>query len=230
MGLTGADGLHSELVRKRQILLHALHLLRALQSDDLPPWKPMVLSVGALLAAGESSEVEFKSTLRTNLHTGQRDEKVQLAVLKTIAGFLNAQGGTLMVGVGDDGKVLGLSADAFENEDKMGLHLVNLIRDRIGEIFLPYGSYVPGAKVKLDEICKILGLTGKPDGVDGSRVEEMVLDGQIEEVARYCESDVLNTYRVRLHTFKISLQICEGGSLADPLPMTPLRANLNVHP
>jgi predicted PolB exonuclease-like 3'-5' exonuclease len=60
------------------------------------------------------------------------------------------------------------------------------------------GSYVPGAKVKLDEICKILGLTGKPEGVDGGRVEEMVLAGQIEEVAQYCESDVLNTYRVWL--------------------------------
>jgi predicted HTH transcriptional regulator len=57
--------------------------------------------------------------------------------LKTIAGFLNANGGTLMVGV-DDRKVLGLAADAFPNEDKMGLHLVNLIRDRIGDIFLPY--------------------------------------------------------------------------------------------
>ena len=60
------------------------------------------------------------------------------------------------------------------------------------------GSCVPGGKVKLDEVSKILGLTGKPDGVDGSRVEEMVLAGQIEEVARYCESDVLNTYRVWL--------------------------------
>ena len=50
----------------------------------------------------------------------------------------------------------------------------------------------------LDEISKILGLTGKPEGVDGSRVEEMVLAGQNEEVARYCESDVLNTYRVWL--------------------------------
>src|ERR1700746_730405 len=59
-------------------------------------------------------------------------------------------------------------------------------------------SYVPGGKVKLDEVSKILGLTGKPDGVDGSRVEEMVLAGQIDEVARYCESDVLNTYRVWL--------------------------------
>jgi predicted PolB exonuclease-like 3'-5' exonuclease len=38
----------------------------------------------------------------------------------------------------------------------------------------------------------------KPDGIDGSRVEETVQAGQIEEVARYCESDVLNTYRVWL--------------------------------
>jgi 3'-5' exonuclease len=60
------------------------------------------------------------------------------------------------------------------------------------------GSYVPGVRVKLDEVSKILGLSGKPEGIDGSRVEEMVLSGQIEEVARYCESDVLNTYRVWL--------------------------------
>jgi len=37
-----------------------------------------------------------------------------------------------------------------------------------------------------------------PLGIDGSRVEEMVLAGQIEEVARYCETDVVNTYRVWL--------------------------------
>jgi len=60
------------------------------------------------------------------------------------------------------------------------------------------GSYVPGGKVKLDEVSKILGLTGKLEEVDGSRVEEMVLGGKIAEVAQYCESDVLNTYRVWL--------------------------------
>lgn len=60
------------------------------------------------------------------------------------------------------------------------------------------GSYVPGSKVKLDEVGKILGLSGKPEGLDGARVEELVNAGQIEEVARYCETDVLNTYRVWL--------------------------------
>jgi 3'-5' exonuclease len=53
-------------------------------------------------------------------------------------------------------------------------------------------------KVKLDEVTKILGLPGKPQGIDGSKVEDMVRAGQIEEVARYCESDVVNTYRVWL--------------------------------
>jgi hypothetical protein len=102
---------------------------------DIPP-KATLISVAELLAAGESDGVEFKSTLRTNLHTHQPD--IHLSALKTIAGFLNARGGTLVIGVDDDGNVLGLNADAFPNEDKMGLHLVNLIRDRIGEIFIPY--------------------------------------------------------------------------------------------
>ncbi len=94
--------------------------------------------VAELLAAGEGEAIEFKSTLRTNLHTGQADEKMHLAALKTIAAFLNARGGTLIIGVADDAKVLGTAIDGFPNEDKMALHLVNLVRDRIGEVFLPY--------------------------------------------------------------------------------------------
>ena len=61
-----------------------------------------------------------------------------------------------------------------------------------------FGSYVPGAKVKLDEICKIVGLPGKPWGIDGSQVEAMAQAGRINEVAQYCEADVLNTYRLWL--------------------------------
>ena len=53
-------------------------------------------------------------------------------------------------------------------------------------------------KMKLDELSRILGLAGKPDGVDGSKVDEMVAAGRIDEVARYCETDVVNTYRLWL--------------------------------
>ena len=77
---------------------------------------------------GESEAVEFKSTLRTNLHTGNKDPRMELAVLKTLAGFLNTNGGTLVIGVSDDGNPVGIQADGFDNEDKMNLHLVNIVK------------------------------------------------------------------------------------------------------
>jgi predicted PolB exonuclease-like 3'-5' exonuclease len=61
-----------------------------------------------------------------------------------------------------------------------------------------FGSYSSGAKVKLDENCKIVGLPGKPSGIDGGEVEAMVRAGRIDEVAHYCEADVVNTYRLWL--------------------------------
>jgi len=104
------------------------------------PIQPLAnpIDIPALISGGETGSVEFKSTLRTNMHTGQVDDKIQLSTLKTIAGFLNARGGTLLIGVTDSGDINGLDADGFPNEDKLGLHLVNLIKDRIGDVFLPY--------------------------------------------------------------------------------------------
>ncbi|MFT3969772.1 MAG: ATP-binding protein [Micropruina sp.] len=64
-----------------------------------------------LVRAGESSRVEFKSTARVNLHTGKRDDRMELVVAKTVCAFLNADGGTLVIGVDDFGKPLGLDAD-----------------------------------------------------------------------------------------------------------------------
>jgi len=93
---------------------------------------PDATSVEALLQAGEGPHLEYKSTLRTNLHTNQPDQKIEHAVLKTVTGFLNTEGGTLLIGVDDSGRALGLASDAFLNEDKMTLHLVNLIKDRLG--------------------------------------------------------------------------------------------------
>lgn len=89
-------------------------------------------SVEELVTQGEGAAVEFKSTLRTNLHTGDRDPKMEFAVLKTIAGFVNKEGGTLVIGVSDDGSPVGLDADGFPSEDKMALHLVNLLKERLG--------------------------------------------------------------------------------------------------
>lgn len=91
-----------------------------------------VVSVADLITSGESDATEFKSTLRTNLHTGEKDPRMEMAVLKSVAGFLNAKGGALIVGVVDDGTPVGLEKDGFADEDKMSLHLINLLKDRLG--------------------------------------------------------------------------------------------------
>ena len=94
--------------------------------------------VADLVDQGETTTVEFKSTLRINLHTGEKDPRMELAVLKTLAAFVNSSGGTLVIGVADDGEPVGIEADKFLSKDKMYLHLVNLIRDRMGAAHMMY--------------------------------------------------------------------------------------------
>ena len=59
-------------------------------------------------------------------------------------------------------------------------------------------SFGYGARVKLDELSRIMGLPGKPGGMDGSQVEAYFNAGRIQEISDYCKSDVVNTYRLWL--------------------------------
>ena len=94
-----------------------------------------------LIRDGESNRLEFKSTLRTNLENGETDKRMEKAVLKTIVAFLNTDGGNLLIGVDDDGDIIGADIQSFENKDKMGLHLTNLIASKIGNSFLPFITF-----------------------------------------------------------------------------------------
>jgi hypothetical protein len=103
------------------------------------PTAPAALPVVSVISGGEGVNTEFKSALRVNLHTSQPDPRIELTSLKTIAGFLNSQGGTLIIGVSDDGEPVGVpGADQFPSEDKMNLHLVNILVSRIGAQFMLY--------------------------------------------------------------------------------------------
>ncbi|MCY4365995.1 MAG: DUF262 domain-containing protein [Chloroflexi bacterium] len=90
------------------------------------------LDVSELIASGESDSVEFKSTLRRNLHTGKSDPRIEHSALKTLAGFLNTNGGKLIIGVSDDGTPVGTETDNFQSEDQMSLHLTNIGISRLG--------------------------------------------------------------------------------------------------
>jgi hypothetical protein len=55
------------------------------------------------------------------------------------------------------------------------------------------GLYQPKNNAPLDAMAKLCGFPGKL-GMDGSKVYEAFLAGQLEEIRRYCETDVMNTY------------------------------------
>jgi len=63
---------------------------------------------------------------------------MEMGVLKTIAAFLNSNGGQLVIGVADDGSSVGIQEDGFPNEDKFALHLDNLIRSKLGSQVMLY--------------------------------------------------------------------------------------------
>ncbi len=55
--------------------------------------------------------------------------------------------------------------------------------------------YTPKNNAPLDALAKLCGFPGKL-GMDGSQVYAQYLDGRLEDIRRYCETDVMNTYLV----------------------------------
>lgn len=96
------------------------------------------ISTLEIIQQGENHTVEFKSTLRWNLFTKTKDKVIEKAVLKTLVAFMNSKGGMLIIGVADNGEILGLENDQFENNDKLLLHLSGIIKTRIGPLHLKY--------------------------------------------------------------------------------------------
>ncbi|MDE2978781.1 MAG: putative DNA binding domain-containing protein [Acidobacteriota bacterium] len=87
-----------------------------------------------LLKLQESKTLEFKSSLRWSLKEDRKDDRhVTHAALKTIAAFLNTEGGDLLIGVDDDRKVLGIDHDRLESDDKFMRHLAQVVRNGLGD-------------------------------------------------------------------------------------------------
>jgi len=98
-----------------------------------------------IIRQGESKNVEFKETLSLDVKKKTKEKYIELSALKTIVAFLNTEGGTLLLGVADNGEVSGIDIeiDKFHKNktDKFLLHMKNLIKTRIGEQFYPYIEY-----------------------------------------------------------------------------------------
>lgn len=79
----------------------AYNSLREEQTTQIP----------TIMKQGENERVEFKSSLRWDMKEDRINRGLEKVIAKTIAGFFNADGGYLLVGVDDEGQALGLEKD-----------------------------------------------------------------------------------------------------------------------
>jgi hypothetical protein len=93
--------------------------------------------IAEVLQEGEHGRVEFKSSLRWDRKLLQVNKALELASLKTIAGFMNTAGGTLLLGIDDSRQVVGIEDDytTLRKPDRDGyeLHLVHLVSSSLGK-------------------------------------------------------------------------------------------------
>ncbi|RVJ45860.1 DUF262 domain-containing protein [Sinorhizobium medicae] len=117
------------------------------------------ISLEDMIDEGENEEVEFKETLRWDVRQGAVNKELEGVIMKTIAAFANAQGGTLLIGVADDGTISGLDNDYKTlnggNRDKFELHLQTLIINTFGEAFAATKLKLSFPEIDEKEICHV---------------------------------------------------------------------------
>ena len=118
------------------------------------------LSTTELMSAGEGKKVEFKSSATFDWETGKKNRELEFAIAKTVAGFANSHGGTLLIGVNDSGQAVGLSddyrlanqkrqdADGYEN------WLTSMLAENLGKIATTYLS-VSFTEVEGHDVCRM---------------------------------------------------------------------------
>jgi hypothetical protein len=139
-----------------------------------------VTDIRKSLASGESATVEFKETLRWDAREKIVNKAMSKAVARTIAGFLNNQGGILLIGVDDNGGVIGLDRDLVTfpgvKKDSFQRFFVNLLETNLDGTAVE--SFVSGNFVEVDG--KIIFLVKVNPGkeptflIDGNQIEYCV--------------------------------------------------------
>lgn len=112
-----------------------------------------------LIQRGESDRVEFKESSRWSYIQGEKEKTSAHEVVRAICGFLNADGGTLLIGVRDDGTPVGLKADfksiqGHPNSDGLLNWLTGLLRERLGVNAVSYVKVV-FESIEDAEICRV---------------------------------------------------------------------------
>ena len=92
-----------------------------------------------MIRRGEHEKLEFKSSMRWDVQKNQVNKELERSVMKTIAAFLNSAGGSLVIGLNDQGNPTGLAADfaslTKQSEDGFENHFNNVFGSMLGPEF-----------------------------------------------------------------------------------------------
>ncbi len=170
-------------------LAHIDHLKTEL-SKDLP----------SIIQQGEGSHLEFKSSLRWDMVESRVNRALEGVVLKTLAGFLNSHiGGTLLIGVADDGEIIGLEKDyqtlKKPNQDGFEQTLMTSIATNLGTDLCQF-VHVLFHVIDDKEVCRlIVSPAPRPVFVDQGNVPKFFVrtgggtrDLNIQEALDYVHS------------------------------------------
>lgn len=154
------------LAERRKVLAANLNkFLNKLTTNEEDIAVPATLE--EIIAEGESEDLEFKSTLRWDLNQGCVNKKLEDVIVKTIAAFANSDGGTLLIGVNDDGEAIGLENDYASlnaDKDKFELHLRNILNQKTSETFVAKKVSIKFPVINDIEICQV-DVTGSREPV-----------------------------------------------------------------
>lgn len=107
---------------------------------DIPPSPPP--SIEEIIEADESLELEFKATFQWDVNEGKQNRDLQKSVLKTLAAFINTQGGTLVIGVDDDKEIRGLDDDLALTQNSIDVFEQNLLSAFSNAIGVAYAQHI----------------------------------------------------------------------------------------
>jgi hypothetical protein len=127
-----------------------LDALKAELDKDLP----------SIIRQGEGPLLEFKSSLRWDYQETRTNRSLEAAVMKTLAGFLNSYiGGTLLIGVADNGEILGLENDyqTLKKPDRDGFDqtLMTAISSNLGADLCPL-VHVLFHTIDNKDVCRVI--------------------------------------------------------------------------
>ena len=147
------------LTARRRLLAKAINEFIEGWLPEIDPDIKDEHGVRHLIAGGENKMLEFKSSLRWDMDKQQVNKNLEGVVVKTLAGFLNTDGGTLLIGVDDSGGIIGLAGDygslKDQSRDAFERHLQQVVARDLGDALSASYLTVNFHEIDGEDICQV---------------------------------------------------------------------------